>query len=173
MSMLPGDESDECDLVLTTKSEASLFGGDVVVLEELDDDPDVVRGQIVSRLARGKETLLVGIDPGLRTGMAAFYGDAWLAFHTFNSKDRLCAGVAKLIEGVRPTKSLVRIGTGNPALAEWFATKLMRRLPKTVFEMVDEAGTSSRHLRTKGVKGDQSAAAKIAFRKGAVLRPSP
>ena len=170
MSMLPGDESDECELVLTTKHEANLFPGSVMMVEDLDEDPDVVRGQILSRLAGGKATLLIGIDPGLRIGLAAFYGDERLVFRTFNSRDRLCAGVVKLVSKIDSAKSLVRIGNGNPILADWIATKLTLRLPKTTFEMVDEAGTSSRTVKMKGTQGDQSAAAKIAFRKGLTFR---
>lgn len=172
MSMLPGDATDECELVLTTKREASLFRGSVMMVEELDEDPDVVRGQILSRLAGGEATLLIGIDPGLRMGLAAFYGDERLAFHTFNSKDRLCSSVVKLVSKIESAESLVRIGNGNPILADWIATKLTLRLPRTTFEMVDEAGTSSRTVKTKGAQGDQNAAAKIAFRKGLTFRSS-
>jgi hypothetical protein len=143
-----------------------------MVAEELDDDPGVVRGQIVSRLAGGDGILLIGIDPGLRMGMAAFYGETWLAYRTFNSKDRLCATVVGLVTRTESTKSLIRIGNGSPSLATWIAAKLMQRLPKSVVEIVDESGTSSRNPRTKGVQTDQSAAAKIAFRKGVVIRRS-
>jgi len=172
LSMLPGDETGECELILTSKNEASLFGGGVMVAEELDDDPGVVRGQIVSRLAGGSGTLLIGIDPGLRMGMAAFCGETWLAFHTFNSKDRLCASVVSLVNRTESTKSLIRIGNGNPTMAARIAAKLMPRLPQSIVELVDESGTSSRNPRTKGVQTDQSAAARIAFRKGVVLRRS-
>jgi hypothetical protein len=173
MSMLPDDadssNDDECELVLTTKRESGLFHGNVIVVEELDEDPDVVRGQILRRLAGSRGTMLVGIDPGLRMGLAAFYGDAWIAFRTFNSRDRLCANVAKLITRIGPARSLVRIGNGDPVIADSIAANLIARLPGTVFELVDEAGTSSRTSRTKGAQGDQSAAAKIAFRKGLVF----
>lgn len=170
LSMLPGDEAGECELILTSKNEMNLFRGDVMVAEELDDDPGVVRGQIMSRLTGGDGTLLVGIDPGLRMGMAAFYGETWLAFRTFNSRDRLCASVVKLVKKTDSKKSSIRIGNGNPVLAAWIAAKLMRHLPHSIVELVDESGTSSRNPRTKGVQTDQSAAAKIAFRKGVVLR---
>lgn len=170
LSMLPNDKSDECELVLTTRKEASLFRGKVMVVEELDDDPDVVRGQIVSRLTGGGGTLLIGIDPGLRTGMAAFYGEARLAFHTYSSRERLLTGVVNLVERVGAVRSLIRIGNGNPSLADWFAAKLMTSLPNTAIEIVDESGTSIRNPHVKGMQTDQSAAAKIALRKGILLR---
>jgi hypothetical protein len=170
LSMLPSDRSDGCELALTTRKEAPLFRGRVMVVEELDDDSDVVRGQIVSRLAGGGGTLVIGVDPGLRTGMAAFYGEARLASHTYSSRERLCTGVVNLIEKVGSARSLIRIGNGDPSIANWFATRLIADLPNTAVEIVDESGTSLRSPRAKGMQTDQSAAAKIALRKGALLR---
>lgn len=170
LSMLPTDAFDECELILTTKGEASLFQGSVMVLEELDDDPGVAKSQILSRLAGGDGVLTIGIDPGLRIGMAAFYGETRLASHTFDSRERLCSGVVKLVKKTEAAKSLIRIGNGNPTLANWIAVRLMARLPRTAIEVVDESGTSSRNPKTKGMQRDQSAAARIAFRKGVVLR---
>jgi hypothetical protein len=165
--MLPDDNSDECELVLTTSKEAHLFRRrDVMIGEELDSDPDVTRGQILSRLTGGGGTLLIGIDPGLRMGMAAFYGETKVASHTFNSMDRLCAAVLKLVGSVRAVRSTIRIGNGNPSIADTLASTLMAHLPDTTVEIVDESGTSLRHKRAKGMQTDQSAAARIAFRKG-------
>ena len=170
LSMLPGDSAAECQLILTTRGEARLFEGATMALEELDDDPSVLRSQVLSRLAGGDGTLTIGIDPGLRIGMVAFYGETRLAAHTFNSRDRLCSGVVRLIRKTETTRSLVRIGNGNPTLANSIALRLTARLPKTVIEIVDESGTSLRNPQTRGMQKDQSAAARIAFRKGLVVR---
>lgn len=171
LSMLPSDTIGECELILTTKDEMGLFRGSTMVVEELDDDPGVVRSQILSRLAGGAGALMIGIDPGLRIGMAAFYGEMRLASHTFNSRDRLCSSVVRLVRKTEATKSLIRIGNGNPTIANWIAVKLTTCLPKTVIEIVDESGTSLRNPRTKGMQRDQSAAVRIAFRKGLALHP--
>ncbi|HUI86309.1 MAG TPA: hypothetical protein VLY21_04050 [Nitrososphaerales archaeon] len=171
LSMLPTDAIGDCELVLTTREESGLFEGATMALEDLDDDPGVVRGQILSRLAGGEGTLTVGVDPGLRIGMAAFYGEARLSSHTFNSKERLCSGVVRLVKKTEAARALVRIGNGNPAMAASIAARLAARLPRIVVEIVDESGTSVRNPRTKGMQRDQGAAAKIAFRKGLVFRP--
>ena len=171
LSMLPADTSGECELVLTTRSEAGLFHGITMVLEDLDDEPGVVRSQILSRLAGGNGALTIGIDPGLRIGMAAFYGETRIASRTFNSRSRLCSGVVRLVKKTEAGRSVVRIGNGDPAQASWIAARLAHRLPRTVIEIVDESGTSLRSPRAKGIQRDQSAAAKIAFRKGPVLHP--
>lgn len=165
-SMLPEQVGEECGLVLTTQAEASLFGDRALALEQLDDDPGVVKGQILSRLAGGKGTLLVGIDPGVRMGVAVYYGEVRLAVRTLNSRERLFDMVADFVELVRHRKSTVKIGNGNPVLADSLAALLTRRLPGTEVEIVDETGTSIRSKHIKGLLKDEGAATRIAFRKG-------
>ncbi len=168
-SILAESDSKDCQVVLTTGAEAGRFGGKAVVLEELDDDPGVFKGQILSRLVGGLDALLIGVDPGARTGMAAYYGEASLAFETFGSAAGLCSTVGAFVRKVPAEKSVVRIGNGNPAQAARLAESIRREAPAATIELVDESGTSSRSARMKGVQGDQRAAARIAFRKGEVF----
>ncbi|MDV3278377.1 MAG: hypothetical protein LYZ69_07945 [Nitrososphaerales archaeon] len=165
LSLVPGDRSEECELVLTTRAEAGLFHTPTMALEDLDANSDVASGQILARLSEGDRMLLVGLDPGSRIGMAAFLGETRIASQTFNSKVYACNGVIKLVEGVSVRRSFVRIGDGDPVMAAWLADNLAARLPTTVVEVVDESGTS-RNLRVKGLQKDQGSVAKIAFRKG-------
>jgi hypothetical protein len=168
-SILGESDSKECQVVLTTRAEAEQFGGKAVILEELDDDPGVFKGQILSRLVGGQDTLLIGVDPGSRTGMAAYYGEASLAFGTFASAAALCSKVGAFLRKVPAKKSVVRIGNGDPTHAARLAESIRREAPTATIELVDESGTSSRSARMKGIQGDQRAAAKIAFRKGEVV----
>jgi hypothetical protein len=168
LSLLPADDSRECGLVITTRKEAALFASPTFSLEDLDESPDVARGQILSRLSEGEETLLVGLDPGSRIGVAAFLGDARLAARTFNSKKGACNWVANLLEKVPSKRSVVRVGDGDPGTARWLADELASRVPVALVEIVDESGTS-RTKRARGLQRDQGSAAKIAFRKGVVF----
>jgi hypothetical protein len=161
-------------LVLTTCAEAGDYGSRAVFVEELDDNPFVFKGQILSRLTNAKETLLMGVDPGTRIGMAVYYGNANLEYVTFDSVNGLRAGVTSFIRKVPAKKKVVRIGNGNRALAMAIALSLMNEVSYAIVEVVDEAGTSARSVGMKGVQGDQRAAARIAFRRGVVLtRPNP
>lgn len=169
LSLSPEDRSDECELILTTRAEASQFKVATIALEDLDEGDDVVRGRIFSRLSEGDKTLLVGVDPGSRIGMAAFLGETRIASRTFNSRSSACNGVVHLVEGVSVKRSVVRIGDGDPALAAWLADNLASRLSGTLVEIVDESGTS-RNLGAKGLQKDQGSAARIAFRKGEQFR---
>lgn len=170
-SVLPGSDFSGCELILTTAAEATQFGGRALVLEELDEIPGVFKGQIVSRLAGGDDVVLIGVDPGARLGMAVYYGETNLEFDTFDSNAGLCSRVRAFVRRVPARRFVVRIGNGNVVIAARLAESLKREAPEAIIEVVDESGTSARGVRMKGVQADQSAAAKIAFRKGEVVSP--
>lgn len=168
-SLLPDSGSGGCDLVLTTAEEANRYGEKAMVLEDLDENPGVFKGQIVSRLSGGNEVVLVGIDPGKRTGLAVFYGRTRLAFGTFNSTGLLCARIGAFSSGIPSSRFVVRVGNGNKSSAERLVELIASKVPWATIEIVDESGTSARTKRMRGVQGDQRAAAQIAFRKGEVV----
>jgi hypothetical protein len=169
-SVLPESNSD-CDLVLTTADEASQFGPRVMTLEELDENPGIFKGQVVSRLLGKGDVILVGIDPGKRIGLAVFYGQTKLAFSTFDSAAAVCARVGAFARGVPSSRLLVKVGNGNRAMATKLAEELREEVPSATIEIVDESGTSAGSSKMRGVQRDQVAAAKIAFRKGVVVSP--
>ena len=170
-SALPDSDFGECDLILTTSDEAEQFGTRALALENLDENPGVFKGQVVSRLTGGGNVLLVGIDPGKRTGLAVFYGQEKLAFSTFDSTAAVCSRVGAFANGLPSSRLLVRVGNGNRAMASRLIDGLRREVPAATLEVVDESGTSAGSSKMRGVQRDQAAAAKIAFRKGEVVSP--
>lgn len=173
LSLLPDEDPEGCSLVITTKKEAALFETPTVSLEELDESPDVARGQILSRLTEGGQTMIVGIDPGLRIGTAAFLGETRVASRTFNSRKGAVSWVASLLGKVPSRRLLVRVGDGEPKTAMWLADSVASLVPGAAIEIVDESGTS-RSGDARGLRKDQGAAARIAFRKGVAFRkPDP
>jgi hypothetical protein len=162
-TVVPGEETSDCEVVVTTRAEESSIGGKTIALESLDRDPRIVRAQIISTVAGGNEVVLMGIDPGVRTGLAGFYGSLELVSATFNSVDALLAFSVGLLGKIPRTGVIVRIGDGNPRLAESLAAKFASVLPKAKLELVDERGTST---GSHGTMRDQKAAARIALRKG-------
>jgi len=168
-SVLPGSDHRGCELVLTTKDEAGPFGGRALVLEELDEDPGVFKGQIVWKLEEGEDAVFVGVDPGVRTGLAVYYGHIPLSFNTFDSPGALCAKIGAFALRLPDCRFVLRIGDGNPRMAEELARMLKATVPDAAVEIVDEKGTSVRTPSMKGVQGDQRAASRIAFRKGEIV----
>ena len=171
-SVLPGSDLGECDVVLTTTEEAGQFGQKAVALEDLDENPAIFKGQMMSRL-EGEQVVLVGVDPGKRMGLAVFYGQTKLTFNTFDSAGALCSRVEAFARGIPSSRLLVRVGDGNKTMAAKLLEGLRKAVPMAAIEMVDESGTSTGSSKLRGVQRDQVAAAKIAFRKGtAVSRPT-
>ena len=168
-SALPESDFRDCDLVLTTAEEAGRFGTKALSLEELDESPGIFKGQVMSRLLGGEGLILVGVDPGKRTGLAVFYGQIELSFNTFDSPGAGCSRGGAFARGVPSSRLLVRVGNGNRPMASKLVDELSREVPGATIEVVDESGTSTRSPKMKGVQQDQVAAAKIAFRKGEVV----
>lgn len=168
-SVLPGSDCRDCELVLTTVDEAEQFGGAALALEDLDDNPGIFKGQVMSRLNGEGDTILVGVDPGKRTGLAVFYGRTKLAFNTFDSAAVVCSRVGNFARALPASHLLVRIGNGNRSMVTRFVDGFRKEVPGAIIEVVDESGTSTASAKMKGVQRDQVAAARIAFRKGEVV----
>jgi hypothetical protein len=168
-SVLPGSDCRDCELVLTTADEAEQFGDVALALENLDDNPGIFKGQVVSRLNGEGDTILVGVDPGKRTGLAVFYGRTKLAFNTFDSAAAVCLRVGAFARALPASRMLVRVGNGNRSIVTRFVDGFRKEIPGATIEVVDESGTSTGSAKMKGVQRDQVAAAKIAFRKGEVV----
>lgn len=164
-SSLPG-LGVNCDLVLTTAREATELGMKALAVEDLDEDPTVFKGQVMARLGGGSEVLLVGVDPGMRTGFAAFYGHTKLASSTFDSVAEVGRLVGALASKVPSGQLLVRIGDGSKEMALEVAESVQDAAPRATIEVVNESGTSAGSQKAKGMQKDQAAAVKIAFRKG-------
>ena len=170
-SVLPGADRGDCTLIVTSARETGQFGGMAVALEDLDENPGVFKGQLLSRLNEGGDVVLVGVDPGTRIGLAVFYGETSLEYSTFGSAAGLSLRVGAFMRGVPAKRFVIRVGNGNPVMAAKLIESLRLEAPDAVIETVDESGTSVRRVRMRGIQGDQGAAAKIAFRKGEVVSP--
>lgn len=168
-SILPDSDFGDCGLVLTTSEEARQFGDRALALEDLDENPGIFKGQVMSRLTVEGDVILVGVDPGKRTGMAVFYGQTKLAFNTFVSVAAVCSRVGEFAKGIPSSRLLVRVGNGNRSMANRLVDGLRNEVPGATIELVDESGTSTASSKMKGVQRDQVAAAKIAFRKGEIV----
>lgn len=168
-SALPGASREDCTLIISSAGETGQFGGMALALEELDENPGVFKGQLLSKLDGGRDVVFVGVDPGTRIGLAVFYGETSLEYNTFGSATGLSRRVGAFVRGVPAKRFVIRVGNGSPATATKIIESLRLEAPEATIEMVDESGTSVRRARMKGIQGDQGAAAKIAFRKGVLV----
>jgi len=154
--------------VITTRNELTVFKGLSIPIEELDENPMIMEGQILARMLREtRRVLLIGVDPGLRIGVAIYYGGVRLGSLTVDSVDSLRQKILSLITSIPHRKAMVKIGDGYPQQSRVIAKTVASELPETIIEIVDEKGTSQNHQ--KGIERDQAAAARIAFRKGVLF----
>jgi hypothetical protein len=158
--------------VITTKREKEFFGASIVI-EELDDNPLIMEGQILSKISnRNDRTLLVGIDPGSRIGVVVFYGDSKLGSFTVESLDDLRSRLMGAVKRIPSPEAMVKIGDGAPRLSKEIARMIRNDMPEVLIELVDERGTTKSRSESDGLTKDQRAAVKIARRKGVLFASS-
>jgi hypothetical protein len=172
VSMTPAQaQMQKREPVITTEREREFFVGVSIPIEELDENPLIMEGQILSKMATDR-VLLVGIDPGSRTGVVIYYGDSKLGSFTVESLDRLQTRLLSTVRGIPSTKTMVKVGDGAPRLSKSIAQMIRKDLPEAIIEVVDERGTTTSRRKSDGLAGDQGAAARIARRKGVLLTSS-
>ncbi|MFQ5920539.1 MAG: hypothetical protein ACE5JV_00810 [Nitrososphaerales archaeon] len=170
--------SHDSHLVITTRAEKPKISHRNILLDsELDEEPALIRARILrSLMGRFQDDqLIIGIDPGRRIGLAAFYLQKEIESRVITSTRAAADLVTVLVRGTISRKKLVRIGFGDPVMARSIAEMIYARFKDQVtIEFVNEHGTSS-SVRTvdsnrRGVR-DRVSARVIALRKGRVFRP--
>lgn len=157
--------------VITTRSELGFFSGSSIPIEELDENPMIMEGQIISRMvSESKRTMLIGVDPGSRIGVVVFYGGSELGSFTVDSVDALRSRLLGLIQGIPNAKVMIRVGDGAPRQSRMIRHMVKEMLPKAMIEVVDERGTTVNVGSTRRSTKDEGAAARIARRKGTPVR---
>jgi hypothetical protein len=173
VSLTPAQaQFEKFEVVITTSREREFFEGTgtSIPIEELDENPLIMEGQILSRiLTANRRIMLIGIDPGSRIGVVLFYADSKLGSFTVQSLDSLKSKLLSAVRRIPSAKVTVRIGDGAPDLSRNIVQMIRNDLPEVAIEVVDESGTTSTNNRYYGLSRDQGAAARIARRKGVML----
>jgi hypothetical protein len=161
-------------LIITTRRERlQILGSQVLCIEDLGEDLGLAKQRILAILHPLKESdlFVVGIDPGERTGIAAFMNHIEIDSQVLGSIDDTIDRTRSLLDNAPNMKRIVKIGSGMPLLAEKIALRLETfydRGDQVRIQLVDERGTSSLCANRKNRSGtrDQRSAKLIAFREG-------
>ena len=162
----------EFKVVITTRSERlSLNLRNMVCEEDLGEDAGVAKERLMMILYPPKpdDKFVVGIDPGERTGVAAFINHREIESSVFSTIETALARVIVLLKNAPDVRKTVKIGCGNMSLAKGIAKRLNMQLAGAVeISLVNENGTSALKRKGKFLEGtrDQRAAKLIAFRAG-------
>ena len=159
------------DIVLCTRNETM----NKPIVPVIHDDvsykhPVVLFGLILKKLNKHarSDTLILGIDPGSRTGLSIFYAghEIGLSFHT--PIDDLIQYMIEIISGLDAKKKIIRIGSGNMKITRKICAQFNLHFCSSFeLELVNEYGTTpkSRNLNRRG-KRDMFSARSIAQRHG-------
>lgn len=159
-------------LIITTRKERLQFPqGNIVCVEDLGDDVGVAKEKIYSLLypPRPNDRFVVGIDPGERTGIAAFFNHREIESSVSTTLADALNRVSALIDNAPGVRKIVKVGCGNMKLAKSIATNLDLKYKGSIqISLVNESGTSNLKRKSNSLHGtrDQRAARLIAFRDG-------
>ena len=143
--------------IITTKSELGLFSVVSIPIEDLDENPLVMEGQIISKtLSESKRAILIGVDPGLRIGVVVFYGGSGLGSFTVNSIDSLQSKIVSLVHNIPNSDVVIKVGDGAPKLSRRIVRAIVEQLPQAKVEVVDERGTTINKPKSRGLTKDRA-----------------
>ena len=157
-------------LAISTKSEASLITDLRPLTIEAFGDVVLLKQEIIRKLyGQNIGPITIGIDPGSRIGVVAFYGRAEIYSEVLLSPAAAIENIAKLVRSNPHDEKIIRIGNGSYRLTTEIAQGLIGRLGQDArIEIVDEHGTSSQLRSRPKSRGsrDIRSAGLIAFREG-------
>jgi hypothetical protein len=176
LSLVPGDQVPaEVKVVITTEKEKHLVTYSKVLIFPGERELDTLIDE-VEKILQGKEAyekIIIGIDPGEATGLAAIAdGKVLEESNCFSSKEVIDA-INKIIKTVNfsVTNVLVKIGNGVPVYKDLLEALDEALPPKVELEIVSEAGTNrplKENKRSRGIR-HISSAKRIAGRTGYIF----
>ena len=137
----------------------------------------VLRGKILEKLdeARLEDELIIGIDPGKRTGFSANFLGSEIANSLYMTIDKLIDDIISILSQLRAKKRMIKIGNGNMELTNKITNLLnLRYCSNFDIEIVNEARTTMKikHFNQRG-KRDMLSARYISKRTGHVSSVLP
>ncbi len=142
----------------------------VLTTEHIDFEPKIFIHDVLSavRMAMsylyGKkkfQRIVMGIDPGMRTGLAVFGDDVFLEGYEFTEIEDLLNTVREIVEHYSPENVIVKVGNGDVPHRNRIINNLINSFK---VELVNENNTTQ--LKNRNIE----AAKKIAFLNGKEIK---
>ncbi len=176
-SILPDQIESYGGLIFTTAREAPFKNAKNMLTEEiLELNPAVLQGIILQKLHPYLErNLVLGVDPGSRLGLSAYYLGVEIESALYSSVGRLVSHMTELLAGLDAKKRTVKIGNGDMNTAREIGVQLnIQSGSPFELEFVDERRTSRKikNFNQRG-KRDRLSARYITQREGQsrMMRP--
>ena len=158
-------------MVFTTTKEAPAYSKIPLITDDISTkNLTVLRGKILEKLdyVRLEDELIIGIDPGKRTGFSVYFLGSEIARSLYMTIDKLIDEIISILSQLRAKKRLIKIGNGNMKLTNKITNLLnLRYCSDFDVEIVDEAKTTLKikHFNQRG-KRDMLSARYISQRTG-------
>jgi len=127
-SILPEDiQNYSGHLILTTHKESPKKCETPILHEDIfEHPPTVIRGIMMQKLNLDYEEndLILGIDPGERTGLSVSYYGKEIESSFHSSVDKLVAHIIQVLGGLRAKRKIIKIGNGNMGIAKQIVNML-------------------------------------------------
>ena len=133
-------------LVLTTRKEAPTECEKPLLYEDIfEQHPTVIHGLMIQKLDLGfdPEELIIGIDPGQRTGLSVFYYGYEIESSFYSSIEDTVDHIIRVLCGLQAKRKIVKIGDGNMKFAKEIRNMLNLKFYSSLeLQFVDERKTS-------------------------------
>jgi hypothetical protein len=113
--------------------------------EIFEHHPTVIHGLMIQKLDLGfnEQELVIGIDPGQRTGLSIFYYGREIESSFHSSVEELVLHIIGVLGGLRAKRKIIKIGDGNMVVARNIVNILNLKFCSSFeLEFVDERKTS-------------------------------
>ena len=157
--------------MFTTEKEAPEYTDIPLLTDDISTkNLTVLRGKILEKLddVRLEDELIMGIDPGKRTGFSAYFLGSEIANSLYMTIDKLIDEIISILSQLRAKKRLIKIGNGDMKLTNKITNLLnLRYCSDFDVEIVDESKTTVKikHFNQRG-KRDMLSARYISQRTG-------
>ncbi|MFP3283711.1 MAG: hypothetical protein RXP97_06590 [Nitrososphaeria archaeon] len=159
-------EQFQATLVLTTRGEMVAEGDrNILYYEDMTGDDVIDSAMILSSASRGREELLVGVDPGRRIGVVVHYKGILVHEGVYGNPAAVASLLRRLL-ALRANTRTLKVGFGNPGMAYAIIREASDLLGDYVLELVDERNTTGGGMR---MRRDVEAALRISRRRGRAI----
>lgn len=159
------DHPKDADIIIT--NEESKFKKNTLSTNEIVFEPNLDFKKIIQKLFR-KEPILLGIDPGERTGIALYYGKKLILNEVISPWENAIYFIVGILKEFECNKKIVKIGCGNLRSATELKKILQTRFDNIEIYFIDEKKTT-KNVKLKGKQNkekDKISALKILQREG-------
>jgi len=166
-----GAECQIAKVIITTSDEVKDLDPERVVIVEdnLNEDSMVIALMLHLLDIKKPTSIVVGVDPGMRFGLALVIDGNVIRTKIFSSPAKAARCTLRWLAAVKDSFSqepVIRVGTGSSIFAAFFLREITPHVGSTLLELVNEENT------TKVGESDESSAILIAMRNGRPLNES-